>query len=217
MALLFGPPGVGKGTQADIITQKYSFIKCSTGDMLRDEIAKKTESGAKVEQYLKQGVLVPDDHIFTIIEDFLKKNKNRDLLFDGFPRNYNQATVFGNLLHALDLKLQVAIEMHLSKDTIVMRLAHRRYCTKCGRIYNLKTNPPVHNDICDKCHLPLEQRTDDNEEVIRKRLKVYETETRPLVDYYRSKGIYHQVDAQGTQTEVLERIARIIDDHIAEK
>jgi adenylate kinase len=208
--LLFGPPGVGKGTQADLIAQHYALTTCSTGNMLREEIARNTELGTAVKQYLEQGVLVPDSHLFTLVEHFLAEHMNSGLLFDGYPRNINQAKVFETLLNKVDLKLDMAIEMHLEESDIINRLAHRRYCNKCGRTYNLITNQPKENELCDICHIALIQRTDDNEDVIRRRMKIYAQETHPLITYYTSQGKYHQVSAQGTKQEVFARITHIV-------
>jgi adenylate kinase len=112
--LLFGPPGVGKGTQADLIAQHYALTICSTGNMLREEIARNTELGTAVKHYLERGVLVPDSYLFTLVEHFLAEHMDGGLLFDGYPRNINQAKVFETLLNKVDLKLDMAIEMHLS-------------------------------------------------------------------------------------------------------
>ncbi|MBN2621266.1 adenylate kinase [candidate division WOR-3 bacterium] len=208
--LLLGPPGVGKGTQADLIAQHYALTTCSTGNMLREEISRNTELGAAVKQYLEKGVLVPDSQLFTLVEHFLAEHMNGGLLFDGFPRNVNQARVFETLLNNIDLKLDMAIDLHLSENDIVERLAHRRYCSKCGRTYNLITNPPKENELCDTCHIALMRRTDDTENVIRRRMEIYTQETYPLITYYTSQGKYHQISAQGTKQEIFARITNII-------
>jgi adenylate kinase len=212
--LLFGPPGVGKGTQADIIAKQYSFTICSTGNILREEIDRQSDFGRNVEQYLRQGTLVPDQYLFALVESFLTKHKNSNLLFDGFPRNLTQAEIFDTLLEKTDLKLDLALEMHLSENEIVARLEHRRYCSRCGRIYNLNTSPPEEKDLCDVCHITLTQRPDDKKEVIHRRMEIYEQQTHPLIAYYQSHGIYHRVSAQGSQQEIFERIAHLINGNI---
>jgi adenylate kinase len=212
--LLFGPPGVGKGTQAQLLADKYNLLRISTGDLLRKEISLSSPIGRRVEQYLKKGNLVPDDIMFEIMDNMLIEYRDRDILFDGFPRNLNQARNLEKSLAQLDQSIDLAFEMHLDVDELVDRLTHRRYCPKCGRIYNYKTNPPKHDGICDFDKEKLAMRSDDNEEVIRQRMKVYEEETRPLVNYYKSLGIYKKLLAQGNQQEVFVRISNIVDDYL---
>jgi len=212
--LLFGPPGVGKGTQAQMLAEKYDLLKISTGDLLREEISLSSPTGRKVERYLKKGHLVPDDIMFEIVDSMLIENRDRDILFDGFPRNLNQARSLEKSLAQLGQMIDIACEMCLDPDELVKRVVNRRYCPKCGRIYNYITNPPKSDGVCDFDKQKLTKRNDDTDEVIRKRLKIYEGETRPLIGYYRSLEIYHQVDAAGSQEEVLGRLSKIVDDHL---
>lgn len=212
--LLFGPPGVGKGTQADLLFKKYNFTKFSTGDILREQVSLNTSRRKRIEQFLNRGSLVPDEVIFELMENFLLENKDTHILFDGFPRTLNQAQNLEKSLAQFDLSIEAALEMHLEEDEIVKRIINRRYCPKCGRIYNYVTNPPKADGACDNCHIKLIKRSDDDENVIRKRLQVYEEETHPLVDYYKSLGIYNQIDATGSQEEVFKRISVVIDAHI---
>ena len=214
IVLLFGPPGVGKGTQAELLTKTYQLIVCSTGNILRDEIAHQSDLGNTVKQYLEQGELVPDHYLFTLIERFIDTHKKQHMLFDGFPRNLNQATVFDTLLAKENLLLNIALELHLSEDEIVRRLMDRRYCSTCGRTYNLLTNPPKTDGVCDVCNSSLAQRPDDDETVIRRRMNIYVQETQPLIDYYKQKDIYHQISARGTQNEVFGRITPLFNGNI---
>jgi len=210
--LLFGPPGVGKGTQADLLSKKYNFIKFSMGDILRETVSKKRSSNIEeIERFLKRGELVPDEIVFDLVENFLIKNRNSNILFDGFPRNLNQAHILNKSLVHLGLSLELALELHLDEEEIIKRLINRRSCPKCGRIYNFITDPPKSNGVCDQCNIELVKRADDDEQIIRKRLHVYEKQTRALVDYYKSSSIYCQVDASGMQNEVFENISKIID------
>lgn len=215
--ILFGPPGVGKGTQAQALVQEFNMVRLSTGDLLREEISLSSPTGRKVEQYLRKGHLVPDDIMLEIIDNILIENKERDILFDGFPRNLNQARSLERSLAQLGQEIDIAFEMRLQEDELVKRLINRRYCPKCGRIYNLITNPPQKEGFCDSDGTRLVTREDDTAEVIKKRLKIYEDETRPLVSYYKSLNVYKEIDAQANQDEVLKRISEIVNAYLSSK
>jgi adenylate kinase len=215
--ILFGAPGVGKGTQAMLLAEKYKLLKLSTGDLLREEVALSSPTGKKVEQYIKQGHLVPDDIMFEIVDSILIENVDQDILFDGFPRNLNQARSLEKSLAQLGQTIDIVIDMRLDEDTIVKRLVNRRYCPACGRIYNYLTTPPKSNGICDVDRHKLTKRSDDNEEVIRRRLEIYDADTRQLVGYYKSLNVYREVNAQGSQEEVLEGISTIVNDYLNSK
>lgn len=215
--ILFGPPGVGKGTQAQALVQEFNMVRLSTGDLLREEISLSSPTGRKVEQYLRKGHLVPDDIMLEIIDNILIENKERDILFDGFPRNLNQARSLERSLAQLGQEIDIAFEMCLQEDELVKRLINRRYCPKCGRIYNLITNPPQKEGFCDSDGTRLVTREDDTAEVIKKRLKIYEDETRPLVSYYKSLNVYKEIDAQANQDEVLKRISEIVNAYLSSK
>lgn len=210
MVLLFGPPGVGKGTQANLLSERYKSTKFSIGDMLRDEVASKSELGTKIVQYLNHGALVPDDIISAFARQFIEKHKADDILLDGFPRNMNQAQTLISDLNRLSLSLKVAIEMHLNETELIKRLINRRYCPQCNKIYNYVTNPPRQEQVCDICKTTLIKRNDDNEKLIRKRLGVYEKETRPLVGFYKAHRIYERAEATGSQEEVFKKLSNII-------
>lgn len=212
--LIFGPPGVGKGTQAQLLAEKYNLLRISTGDLLREEVSLSSPTGRKVEQFLKKGHLVPDDIMFEIVDNILIENKDQDILFDGFPRNLNQARSLEKSLAQLGQKIDLAFQMHLDEDEIIKRLVNRRYCPKCGQIYNYITNPPKNNDVCDFDKQKLSKRDDDTEAIIRKRLRIYEAETRPLIGYYKSLNIYREVNAQSSQEVVLDEISSIVDDYL---
>jgi adenylate kinase len=212
--LFFGPPGAGKGTQAELLSQRYSFKRFSTGDILREEVSINSPVGHKVENYIKSGGLVPDEIIFDLVEDFLKENKNSHILFDGFPRTMNQALNLESILARMNLSIDLALELCLPQDEIIKRLMNRRYCPGCNRIYNYETNPPQKKGFCDNCHTRLLRRDDDTEPIIKKRLKIYEAQTSPLTRYYKSLSIYKQVESRGSQPEVFKKISGIIDGYI---
>jgi adenylate kinase len=210
IVVLFGPPGVGKGTQADLITNRFNYVKFSMGDILRDEVALGSPVGREVEKYMKQGVLAPDNTIFEIVGDFLIENRSAPILFDGFPRNINQALNLEKSTAQLDLTINHAIEMIIPEAIVIQRLVNRRYCPDCDAIYNLITNPPKNDGRCERCSTRLATRPDDNESTIRKRLQIYREETKPLTDYYKSLNLYRPVDAGGTQEEVFQKIAQCL-------
>jgi len=212
--LFLGPPGSGKGTQADLLVKKYDFKKFSMGDILREEVALSSSIGNKSAHYIKNGMLVPDEIIFNLVSDFLVENHNCHILFDGFPRTINQALNLEKILAQMNSSLNIALELQLLPDEIVKRLINRRYCLKCSRIYNYESNPPKRRGMCDDCGERLSKRDDDTEDVINKRLKIYEEETRPLVDYYKSLSIYNQIDARGMPHEIFEKISQVIDGHL---
>jgi len=215
--ILFGAPGVGKGTQAMLLAEKYKLLRLSTGDLLREEVALSSPTGKKAEHYIRQGHLVPDDIMFEIVDSMLIENVDQDILFDGFPRNLNQARSLEKSLAQLGQTIDIVIDMRLDEDTIVKRLVNRRYCPACGRIYNYLTTPPKNNDICDVDRHKLSKRSDDNEEVIKRRLEIYDADTRQLVGYYKSLNVYREVNAQGSQEEVSGRISDIVNDYLNSK
>ncbi|MEO0142070.1 MAG: adenylate kinase [candidate division WOR-3 bacterium] len=211
MFLLFGPPGAGKGTQAELLMQKYNLKKFSMGDILREEVAAGSKIGKMVEGVLKKGTLVSDDIVFEIVEDFVLENSHKNILFDGFPRNLNQALGLERILAQHNLKLVLAIELYLPEEEIITRISGRNYCPVCGAIFNEATNPPVRSGICDKCGARLVKRPDDDPQVIKNRLLIYNEETRPLAEYYKAQGIYRQVSALGDKETVFKRLIQVID------
>ena len=217
MILLFGPPGVGKGTQADLLSKKYNLKKFSMGDILREEVSFNSLLGSRVEEHIRLGNLVPDDIVVEIVENFLIENRNGHILFDGFPRTMNQALILERSLARLGMSVDVALEMYLSEEDIIKRLRNRRHCPNCGRIYNYITDPPKKDGVCDNCGQRLIKRIDDDEDVIKKRLEVYEEETKPITDYYKSLSVYKQIDAAISREEVFKKISGIINGRINKK
>jgi adenylate kinase len=215
--ILLGPPGVGKGTQAQLLASKYNLLPISTGDLLREEVALSSPVGRKVEQYIRKGHLVPDDIMFEIVDSMLIENREQGILFDGFPRNLNQARNLEKSLAQLGQAVDIAIEMYLDEDEIVKRLINRRYCSKCGRIYNYITDPPAKDGVCDVDGQKLVKREDDNEEVIKKRFQIYQTETRPLISHYKTLNVYKRIEAQGDQEEVSRALSEIVDEYLNSK
>jgi adenylate kinase len=207
--VLLGPPGVGKGTQAKLIAEKYRLFQVSTGDILRKAAQAQTNLGRLVKEYMNQGVLVPDEVIISLIEERIKNLK--DILFDGFPRNMNQAEALDKLLAKLSLKLDIVIYLEVSIESIIKRLANRLVCSSCGMNYHKEFNPPRYDkNHCDICKSLLFQREDDKPEVVKKRIQVYHKQTKELIDFYREKNLLKTVGGEDSIEEVFKRISKVI-------
>jgi|Deesub1362B_J571_1020462.scaffolds.fasta_scaffold00491_15 adenylate kinase len=210
--ILLGPPGAGKGTQAELLSKKLSIPKISTGDLLRDEVEKKTNLGIKVKKKIEKGELVDDELVFDILKKRIEKNDcKRGYILDGFPRNINQAEKFYKLFNN---DQELVIEISLSENELVRRLTSRRICKNCGASYNLLFFRPKIKNKCDECGGDLVRRDDDREDVIKKRFKVYEDETKPLINYYYKKGNYFKINGEADISEIFKRIYAIIKNYI---
>ncbi|MFQ6083436.1 MAG: adenylate kinase [Candidatus Aminicenantia bacterium] len=206
--ILLGPPGAGKGTQAELLEKKYGFPKVSTGDILRQAVKDRTELGLKAKEKMDRGELVDDEIIMAIIRERIqKKDCLEGYILDGFPRNISQVEKYYDLFNDHQ---EVVIEISLSEDELVKRLTSRRVCKKCGAIYNLLFNKPRLDEKCDVCQSELIIRDDDREEIIRERFKVYQKETKPLIDYYMEKGNYFKVNGGAKVSEIFNQICAII-------
>lgn len=203
--IFLGPPGAGKGTQADILARHTGATKVATGDILREAVARRTELGKIAEGYMKRGELVPDDIMLGIVEETLKELPDGFIL-DGFPRTLPQAQGLDQVLEKLGVHLDAVVSLVVPDEEIVRRLSARRVCPKCQATYNLLTQPPKEDEICDQCGTPLVRRPDDEPQTIRRRLEVYRAQTEPLIGYYRGKGLLVEVDGVGPTDEVARRI-----------
>ncbi|MCD4668926.1 MAG: adenylate kinase [Actinomycetia bacterium] len=202
--VMLGAPGAGKGTQAKEISKKFKIPHISTGDILRKEIRKETESGLKAKEYVESGKLVPDGLIVDIVKDFIKGDRaGKGFLMDGFPRNISQAKIFSDMLDRIGLDLDKVINIVIDDDEIIRRLSMRRICTECQQISG---SGERQDGVCARCGGRLMKRRDDEEEVIKHRLRVYNEETSPLIGYYKERGILADVKGTGTEKEVTERI-----------
>ncbi|MCD5415869.1 adenylate kinase [Candidatus Bipolaricaulota bacterium] len=197
---LLGPPGAGKGTQAKMIAAQNGLSHLSTGDILRDEVVRTTRLGLTAKGYMDRGDLVPDPLIIEMIKGRIAGPADGFIL-DGFPRTVTQAEALAEIT-ALDL----AINIDLSRETVIDRLSSRRVCRGCGRIYNLLFGPPTDAGRCDACNDELFQRDDDKRAVIENRYDVYTKMTAPLIDFYRQRGLLHEVDGSGSTEAVLAEI-----------
>lgn len=205
--ILVGPPGAGKGTQAEKIVAKYGVAHVSTGDILRANVKGGTELGKKAKSYMDAGGLVPDGVIVGMMRGRLAEDDcAKGFLLDGFPRTVPQAEALTALLSEMGIELDGVILLDVGDETVVERLCGRRMCRKCGKIFHVTFNPSSKDDECDACGGELYQRDDDKEDVIRQRLAVYHSQTAPLVDYYDEKGLLFRVDAARPGDEVLSNI-----------
>lgn len=201
--ILLGAPGAGKGTVAKLLTKLDGSVQISTGDILRGAVAAGTELGKQAEAAMKAGDLVSDDLIMGIMGERLKEDDCKaGYLLDGFPRTIPQAEALKVLLADMGETLDCAVEIDVPRDVILDRLTTRRTCTGCGEIYNVKSNPPKSEGICDKCNQPVVQRDDETEEAISNRLNVYNDQTAPLVGFYRDEGLLLSVNATSSDAVI---------------
>jgi len=207
--IMLGPPGSGKGTQSELIEKKYGFPKISTGDLLRREIQRGTTLGKQAEAAMNRGELVSDNLVIEMVKKrIFKPDCRRGYIMDGFPRNMNQAQM---LEKVRTNHRQTVIAIHLSEQRIIERLSARRICLSCEAIYNYSIRKPRARDVCDACSGELVQRKDDTPEVIRQRLRIYNEQTKPLIDYFRKKKIYHGVNGEGSIESIFQNICSILD------
>lgn len=208
--IIFGPPGAGKGTQAEKIVKKFNVVHIATGDILREAVAKQTELGRKAKEYMVKGELVPDEVVIGIIKEKLREIRGKNFLLDGFPRTLIQAEALDNFLKEVNSKIDVVLNLEVDEKEIIRRLSNRRVCKVCGAIYHLIFNPPKSPGKCDKCGGELYQRDDDKEESIRNRLEVYRKQTKPLIDYYKEKGLLKNIDGNREIEEIAKDIENIL-------
>ena len=186
--VLLGPPGAGKGTLANLLKQDMGFLHLSTGDMLREEIKNNTPIGIEAKKLIDNGKLVSDELVTELVKLRLSQGNFDNYLFDGYPRTSGQAEALDVLLKALNKPLDYAVYMETSLKKIIERLSGRRICRECGAVYHVINRPSKTPGVCNVCHGKLYQRTDDNEEALQTRMKIYSETTKPIVEYYRSKG-----------------------------
>jgi adenylate kinase len=204
--VLVGPPGAGKGTQAEFIADRFSIPKISTGDIFRANVSGGTELGKLAKQYMDAGDLVPDQVTIAMVRDRLSEpDAAAGFLLDGFPRNVAQAYELDSLLGDLGNSLDVVLELVVDHDEIVKRLSGRRTCRKCGHIWHVEYDPTKVDGVCDRCGGELFQRDDDMADTVRHRLDVYAEQTAPLIQFYDGRSQLLVVNAMGTVEDVTER------------
>jgi adenylate kinase len=204
--VLVGPPGAGKGTQAQFISAHLGVPKISTGDIFRANVSQGTELGQEAKKFMDAGDLVPDEITIGMVRDRLDEDDARQgFLLDGFPRNVPQARTFDGTLTEAGTPLDVVLELVVDDDEVVRRLSGRRTCRNCGHIWHIDFDPPSNESVCDICGGDLFQRDDDMPETVRHRLEVYYEQTSPLVGYYAEVGILVGIDAMGPVDDVTDR------------
>ena len=211
--VLLGPPGAGKGTQSIVLSKIYKIPHISTGDILRESVKKSLPLGIKAKSYMDKGELVPDEIVTGIVVERLKNaDTNNGYILDGFPRTVKQAEDLDTALDKSGSTIDMAVYFDTSEATAIERLSGRRVCKACGFNYHIKNIPPKKDGVCDKCGNQLFQRPDDKEDTVRNRLKVYEVQTKPLIEYYTKKGIIKEVSGDLGVDRLFEVLSKIFRD-----
>ncbi len=211
LIILLGPPGAGKGTQAERITKEHLLAYVSTGDILRSAVKAQSALGRKAKQYMDEGKLVPDELVVEIVKDrLMDPDCAKGALLDGFPRTVVQAEFLEKALPGIGVSIDRILSIEVEEEELIERLTGRRVCTECSANFHLKFKPPKVRNVCDKCGGDLYQRDDDTLETVKERLDVYKELTEPLISYYDQKGLLSTVDGSMEIDAVYEQINSII-------
>ena len=209
--IFLGAPGVGKGTQADFVASRFQVPKISTGDLLREGVAKQTPLGLQAKGYMDRGDLVPDDVVIGLVQEKLNSSEcSLGFVLDGFPRTVAQADRLSEILADKGFFIDHVVHFVLSREEIVRRLSGRRNCSKCPAVYHMESIPPKQNGVCDQCGGNLVQRSDDRPETVQSRLTVYEQQTAPLIEYYKRKDLLFELDGSGSVETVQDRLLALL-------
>ena len=201
--LLMGPPGAGKGTQAEKLIREYGIPQISTGDMFRAAVKSGTALGKEAKSYMDKGALVPDSVTVGIVKERLAQDDcKKGWILDGFPRTTAQASALDAILHDLGIQLTAVLDFNVNRDDLVKRVSGRLVCRQCGASFHTEFRPPKQEGVCDNCGGELYQRADDNEVTVRERLAVYDTSTKPLIDYYKVSGRYYEINGDQSMDKV---------------
>ena len=201
--LLMGPPGAGKGTQAEKLIREYGIPQISTGDMFRAAVKSGTALGKEAKSYMDKGALVPDSVTVGIVKERLAQDDcKKGWILDGFPRTTAQASALDAILHDLGIQLTAVLDFNVNRDDLVKRVSGRLVCRQCGASFHKEFRPPKQEGVCDNCGGELYQRADDNEVTVRERLAVYDTSTKPLIDYYKVSGRYYEITGDQSMDKV---------------
>jgi adenylate kinase len=212
--VLIGPPGAGKGTQAEFVAEHFGIPKISTGDIFRTNVSGGTDLGRLAKKYMDAGDLVPDEVTIAMVRDRLAQPDAVDgFLLDGFPRNVLQAGELDDILDEINSALSVVLDLDVDRDEVVRRLSGRRTCKNCGHVWHVEFDPPSIDGVCDKCDGALYHRDDDQPETVRHRLDVYAEQTAPLIEFYDARGQLVAINALGTVEDVTERAIEALIPH----
>jgi adenylate kinase len=203
--ILLGPPGAGKGTQADRLREDFSLPYIGTGELLREHVAEESELGREAKSYMANGKLVPDDLVIAMILEKVEEEGDDGFLLDGYPRTVGQADALGEELDRRGRRLTAALLIEVPDEVVLQRLSGRRQCSK-GHLYHVDFDPPKHDGVCDQCGKPLRRRDDDEPEAVHARLRTYHEQTEPLIGYYDDRGLLRRFDGTRSPTEVHDHI-----------
>ncbi len=210
--ILLGPPGAGKGTQAQRMVERYEIPQISTGDILRAAVKQGSPLGKQAKSFMDRGELVPDEVVIGMIDERLRDSDcHRGFILDGFPRTIPQAEALQSILTKIGKGINHVINIEVEAEELVRRLTGRRTCKNCGGMFHVLFHPPRVEGACDRCGGPLYQREDDREETIRTRLREYERQTAPLIQYYQKKKLLRSIQGAGGQNQIFEQILRVLD------
>ena len=210
--VLLGPPGAGKGTQGVLLAERYGIPQISTGEILRDHVQRGTKLGIRARSIMDRGEYVPDDVVVSMVMDRLAEpDADKGFILDGFPRTVAQAEALERALETADEPLSAVLKYSIGGEVAVRRLVGRYTCPNCGRTYHAEFKPPATDELCDVCGAPLERRADDDELTARRRLAVYRAQASPLERFYAERDVLHQIDAEATPDEVVDRTMRVLE------
>ncbi len=213
--ILLGPPGAGKGTQAELLIEKFNIPHISTGDIFRAAIKEGTKLGTEAKSYMDSGRLVPDEIVIGIVKErLLKRDCQNGFLLDGFPRTVPQADSLDGFLKNQAKKIDVVINIEVEDSVLLKRLTGRRVCRNCASVYHIETKPTKISGVCDHCGGEVYQRDDDTPETVSKRLKVYQEQTEPLINYYREKSILFSFKGTGSIQLLFEEICQVLGEKV---
>lgn len=208
MILLIGAPGSGKGTQADLLVENRGFQKLSTGEALRRQIKLGSPVGLEAKKYVDAGKLVPDDTILNVLKTEMESLDRDKILLDGYPRNLEQAKTLKSLGDSFPIEAVIHLDLDIS--IVIERMTGRRVCGQCGDTYHIKFSPSEKEGVCDKCGGEVVHRSDDTLDKIKVRLEIYESKTKPLIDYYKKEGKYHRVEALGSVDDISGKVLTVL-------